>query len=394
MNSVRHHCYRILLTAVVIALDVLPVGAADVVLQAVVAPKSSVVCLGDVAKIVATDKREAERLAAIPLLPAPAPGQRRFVRMREVQDLLAAHGETMSDLDFRGELVVEVSTPADSRAATLPQSDRRAVWSGTSAVAAASMTEHPESQANKVSPGPHLTDAQIKEAENYVRRSIIEYLNRNGGSRAEWQVNFDVRPEDLAKVLEAKTALQCAGGLAPWTGQQRLVVAFSTAHGPVRMHVEADITAAHEVVVAAQPIERGHIITAADVAVAQWDHAPQSTARRQPVGSLDSIIGKEATRSIQQGDAVFSDDARAQVLVKRGQEIVVSTQGGGIRVSTIARARQDGARGELIGVESLEAKEPFEAVVVGPREAVVFTATTVPARATTVAQPFGKLRQK
>ena len=88
----------------------------------------------------------------------------------------------------------------------------------------------------------------------------------------------------------------------------------------------------------------------------------------------------EATRTIQEGDAIYSDDFRPQLLVKRGEEIAVYARGGGIQVRTIARARQDGARGELIGVESLEAKEPFEAVVTGPREAVVFTASAAPAR--------------
>ena len=38
-------------------------------------------------------------------MPAPAPGTHRFLRMREVQDLLAAHGEDMSRLDFQGELI-------------------------------------------------------------------------------------------------------------------------------------------------------------------------------------------------------------------------------------------------------------------------------------------------
>ena len=51
--------------------------------------------------------------------------------------------------------------------------------------------------------------------------------------------------------------------------------------------------------------------------------------------------------------------------MKRGEEIAVYARGGGIQVRTVARARQDGARGELIGVESLEAKEPFDAVVTG-----------------------------
>ena len=47
-----------------------------------------------------TNEQDAERLAALPLMPAPAPGTQRFLRMREVQDLLAAHGEDMSPLEL------------------------------------------------------------------------------------------------------------------------------------------------------------------------------------------------------------------------------------------------------------------------------------------------------
>ena len=54
--------------------------------------------------------------------------------MREVQDLLAAHGEDMSALDFSGELMVEIAPPAASNPATAPNADRRAVWAGTSTV--------------------------------------------------------------------------------------------------------------------------------------------------------------------------------------------------------------------------------------------------------------------
>jgi flagella basal body P-ring formation protein FlgA len=60
------------------------------------------------------------------------------------------------------------------------------------------------------------------------------------------------------------------------------------------------------------------------------------------------------------------------VLVKRGEVITISSQAGGIRVRTTARAREDGARGDLVQVESLETRERFEVRVVGPREAAVF----------------------
>jgi flagella basal body P-ring formation protein FlgA len=80
--------------------------------------------------------------------------------------------------------------------------------------------------------------------------------------------------------------------------------------------------------------------------------------------------------------------------VKRGEEIAVYARGGGIQVRTLARAREDGARGELIGVESLEEKVPFDAVVTGLREAVVFSGSPAPEDKKVVQRPFRKLRQK
>ena len=70
---------------------------------------------------------------------------------------------------------------------------------------------------------------------------------------------------------------------------------------------------------------------------------PKETLRRKLIGSLDSLIGMEATHAIHEGDAVYSDDFRAQMLIKKGEEIVVYARGGGIQVRTLARARQDGA---------------------------------------------------
>ena len=110
MNHSQHKMFRLLIVTLVLAFDVLPVGAADVVIQKVVALEGTVVRLGDVAKIKSDDKHEAARLESLPLMPSPGVGRRRFVRMREVQDLVAATGENMESLNFRGELVVEVAS--------------------------------------------------------------------------------------------------------------------------------------------------------------------------------------------------------------------------------------------------------------------------------------------
>jgi len=386
--------FRILLVTIVLAFDVLPVGAADVVLQKVVALEGPVVRLGDVAKIKSDDPQEAARLATLPLMPAPGPGRRRFVRMREVQDLVVAHGEELRALNFRGELIVEVSATAVTPPATSQPTDRRAAWAGSSAASSANMNGVELAVVKQAAAEPRLTDGQKLEAHNYLKRAIVEHLTRQSGRNAEWQLAFEASEANLAKVLEAKSALQCSGGVSPWTGPQRLVVSFSTSRGPVRVRLEVDIRVEHEVIVAARSIEPGQVITAADLAIEKWTTLPQQSLRRQLAASLESLVGMEATKSIQEGAAIYSDDYRPQLLVKKGQEIAVSTSGGGIRVRVIARARQDGARGELIGVESLEGKEPFQAVVTGPREATVFTGAAMDRKEKVVEQPFRKLRQK
>lgn len=391
----NHHSkmFRKLLTGVMVALNVLPVSAADIVLQKVVAPRSTVVRLGDVAKINSNDRQEIERLSTIPLFAAPAPGRTRFIRMREVQDLVAGRGEDMNALDFSGERVVEIAPPVVADPASQSQLDRRAVWAGTSTVvatsapAAADPTESKRTEAR-------LTDAQALEAENYIKRAVVEHLNRSTGRRIDWQLVINVSPADLAKVLDAKTALQCSGGVSPWTGQQRMVVAFSTERGPVRVRLEAVVTVTQAVVVATRSVERGRVITAADVAVEEVSELPKESSLHQPIESLDAVIGLEAAKAIREGDTIYTGDFRPQVLVKRGEEIAVFARGGGIQVRTVARARQDGARGELIGVESLGEKEPFEAVVTGPREAVVFTASEPSQREVIAEKPFRRMRKK
>ena len=69
------------------------------------------------------------------------------------------------------------------------------------------------------------------------------------------------------------------------------------------------------------------------------------------------------------------DQVRAPLLVRRGDEITVVARGGGIRVRTQAHSRQDGARGDLVQVESLDTGERYDARVIGLREAAVFAAT-------------------
>ena len=70
--------------------------------------RGPVVKLGDVAEIFAADRRQADRLAAIELFPAPLAPQQRFLRVRELQDLLLLRGVNLAEHSFSGSSQVTV----------------------------------------------------------------------------------------------------------------------------------------------------------------------------------------------------------------------------------------------------------------------------------------------
>jgi flagella basal body P-ring formation protein FlgA len=88
--------------------------------------------------------------------------------------------------------------------------------------------------------------------------------------------------------------------------------------------------------------------------------------------SVEKLIGMESRQSVQAGGIILTDQVQAPIVVKRGEVITITSQSGGIRVRTSARALHDGAQGDLVQVESIGTKQKYDARIVGPREAAVF----------------------
>lgn len=347
----------------------------DILLHEQVTASAPVIRLGDVARIVTADRQRARELSSLLLMPAPAPGTQRFLRKREVEDLLAAHGEDLSQLRLEGGTQVAITNPHISSV----NDEGRSIVAPN---AAAPMNRHAAILAGYAEPVGNSQPANLvdNDLRGEVNRIISNYVIEKTGESAEWRITCEVSARYLAQLDAATSPPVCSGGTAPWTGRQQFIISFATAEGAVRIPVHAEVVpAAMPVVVAMQPIARGAVITAADVELQSLETVPAATSRRSPLTSVEQLIGMEARQAIAAGDVIFTDRIQAPIFVKRGELITVVAQGGGIRVTTTARARQDGSRGELVQLESLEAREIYDARVTGFREAAVFTAAAAPA---------------
>ncbi len=258
---------------------------AQISLRPTATPRSTIVRLGDVADIRADDGEQARRLAALPLLPSPAPGTKRFLTSREVQDMLAAQGEDLAKLQFIGSLKSEI------------RSGRR----------------------------------EARGEERSKRQAALL-----AGKLSSSDVSFRKQQQAPKPVEEIKKQPQ------------------------------------QPVILAVRAIARGEIITAASLDLQYVDKVPGASASRVPIRTREALIGKEAVRPISKGKVIFSNQARAPLLVKRGEVVEVIARGGGIRVRTRAKVSQDGAAGDLVTVESLTTRERYDARVVGLRRLEIF----------------------
>jgi flagella basal body P-ring formation protein FlgA len=111
-------------------------------------------------------------------------------------------------------------------------------------------------------------------------------------------------------------------------------------------------------------------VSRADVALARpVDTANVSPHRTEnPLRKLEDAIGQVVRRPLREGQILTPSMIEAPTLVRRGETVTVIALAGGIRIETVARAKQAGTEGELIYVETLDTREPFAAQVSGAGE--------------------------
>jgi flagella basal body P-ring formation protein FlgA len=301
--------------------------------------RGPVVTLGDVAEIVAADPQQADVMAALELFPAPSSPQQRFVRLREIQDLLLLRGVNLAEHQFSGSSQVTVLAP-DMPAESKPE--------------------------------PRLSPAAAATANRRVVDAVVQYLRQQVSTDVPWTVEVELDPSHARLVADSGRAISVIGGAPPWTGLQRFELTIDAPEGATRLPLEIQVGISPAVVVAARSLPRGTVIHAADV---ELQHGAAPDQRSDVFDSIDKVVGRETTRAIPKGKAFQQESVRSPLLVRRGDAVTVYARNSGICVRTLGRARDDGSLGELVAVESLEDRSTYFARVSNVREVEVYART-------------------
>lgn len=325
-----------------------PAVGAELQLRDTIHTPGPLVLLGDIADIHAIHSVEAAELAATDLLPAPPAGEKRVLRLREVQDLLAVRGVNLAVHRFSGASQVVVHGPKREPAAVPVKPTSSAILS-------------PEP---RTSVSRKLAKQPIVEAS---RAAIETYLNEAAGDQG-WQIGLTLSDERAERIAQLGKALTVTGGSAPWTGKQQFLInAENSDESPIQLTAEVAIPPA--IVVARYSLPKGVILRADDLTL---QRGLPTQGEAEVYQSIDDVVGKETTRMVTEGQILDSRSVRRQLLVRRNEIVTLYSRAGGVSVRTTARVRGDGAEGDLVTVETLEDRKPLFARVSGPQEVEIF----------------------
>lgn len=280
---------------------------------------SRVVLLSDVAEVDSNDAQLAQRLLQTELVAAPAAGQIRSMRQRELIDHIQLNGFNLQKIEFSGASLIQVSTGANAKGAR--------------------------------SSAP--TAGRLSAAQRRVKQVVTTYL-RAAQPEARRSA-LDVLCDEACATAAAAAAstLSVVNSEPNGSGGYDVIVAITSKGVVEEFTVKATVAQANRVVVAARAIRPGAILVSADLKLA----VPRSDAEQASAATdIEELIGREATRSVGIDQIVPLDQVVQPRLIRRGDLVEVTARSGGVRVTTQAVAQEDGALGQSISLEPVDAK--------------------------------------
>jgi flagella basal body P-ring formation protein FlgA len=227
---------------------------------------------------------------------------------------------------------------------------------------------------------PNLNDVQMTGAE-FTRVSlatrvpdaaeIIAVLKAFMASVSPWQEEeIEIRSIDNLKAIEipqGDVQLRIASRTAPSNYRGALLPMEAALDGrPVRSFwVKADVRVRARVVQVTKPVPYQGTLQAGDLREVVCDiEDPRSEYFR----TCEEAIGMSAKRALGPGDLLNRNWLNEHNLVRSGETVRLLAQSGGISVTTLARALQNGKLGDRIKVRNLDSDRAVTAVVTGQGE--------------------------
>ncbi len=198
--------------------------------------------------------------------------------------------------------------------------------------------------------------------ETVVRRVVMDYLGQKTGL-PDGAVRIRKLGFSGETVLPAGKASYEVVSPQDWEGWGRgaLALIVRVDERVVRnISLNIEVEAFADVVVATRELERGMVVGKGDVALQKRDLA---TAPARVCRNLDEALGKRVRVGMRANATLRGDYLERLPVVKSGQLVTVVAENENFRVTASGRARGNGAQGDTVMVQCLNAQKEIPAEV-------------------------------
>jgi flagella basal body P-ring formation protein FlgA len=196
-----------------------------------------------------------------------------------------------------------------------------------------------------------------------VRRIVTDYLRQKTGLPVGTVILKKVGFSGEI-VLPAGNATYEVVSPQDWEGWGRGALALIVRiDGRVVRNIplNVEVEALADVVVAARELERGMVVEKGDVLLQKRDLA---TVPARACRNLDEALGKRVRVGMRANSTLRSDYLERLPVVKSGQMVTIVAENEKFRITASGRARGNGAEGDTVMVQSMNAHKEIPAVVV------------------------------
>ena len=354
MISKQHGCWIIALLAATGLCAPIGALAGEVRIWPTAVVDGENVLLADVAELRGLPVDEAQRLAVLPIVPAPRPGGEILVHNRDIRGALQDAGADLIDLNLLGATGCKVSRP------TLPIKPRPIV--PRQVARPPSMRPQKNRAVARLISDTRSSDAGTLEA------MVRDYITARVAARnAKLDIRFSPACESALRMEQAGHRFHIQSRGDRRTGLMTLEVEITGDGEATRtVPIVAEVAIVQEVVVAKRPINRGQTIGGRDLALETRRFSEIATVG---LTDLSDAVGQQARRLLRTGDMLGPRDLDARPLVQRGQPVTIWIKRGSLVIKSAGRAQQNGSLGETIEIArdgSRKKSDLIEAVVTGP----------------------------
>ncbi|MDR1085462.1 MAG: flagellar basal body P-ring formation chaperone FlgA [Deltaproteobacteria bacterium] len=276
------------------------------------------ILLGDIATVAPDgpeDQQLAELMAAVDLGPNPGPGRTITLRRQIIEQKLAASGTPVAEV--RWNIPLEVV----------------------------------------------LTGSGQRTGDSEIRKIILEYLARSepyiSGQYELVSLTAGTPPVMPPGQAEYRFVPLPSSNPGYLTG----TIYFSlNGKDAARLRITAQIDLQMPALVAARDLPRGQILSEGDLTESVVSYSQSKGALKEAA----QAEGQTLRVSLRAGSPVRDRDLVKTSMVKKGETVTIIAQSGGLKVTALGQAKQDGALGQTIAVINQDSKKTISGKVIGP----------------------------